>query len=113
MIEPHAAMAVDLQQSLRESEWSEARCAPGNLVGQVFRSVQFSAVSQSSPTLCDLMDSTTPGLPIHHQLLELLKLMSIESVMPANHLILCSPLLLLPSIFPSIRAFSRVQTYEF
>ena len=37
----------------------------------------------------------------------LLKLMSIESVMPSNHLILCSPLLLLPSIFPSIRVFSN------
>ena len=38
----------------------------------------------------------------------LLKLMSIESVMPSNHLILCRPLLLLPSIFPSIRVFSNV-----
>ena len=37
----------------------------------------------------------------------LLKLKSIESVMPSNHLILCGPLLLLPSIFPSIRAFSK------
>ena len=37
----------------------------------------------------------------------LLKLMSIESVIPANHLILCHPLLLLPSIFPSIRVFSN------
>ena len=37
----------------------------------------------------------------------LLKLMSIESVMPSNHLILCCPLLLLPSIFPSIRVFSN------
>ena len=40
----------------------------------------------------------------------LLKLMSIESVMPSNHLILCCPLLLLPSIFPSIRIFSRVSS---
>ena len=47
-----------------------------------------------------------PGLPVHHQLLEFTKLMSIESVMPSNHLILCHPLLLLPSIFPSIRVFS-------
>ena len=50
------------------------------------------------------MDCSTPGLPVHHQLL---KLMSIESVMPSNHLILCHPLLLLPSIFPSIRGFSN------
>ena len=48
-----------------------------------------------------------PGLPVHHQLLELPKLMSIESVMPSNHLILCCPLLLPPSIFPSIRVFSN------
>ena len=51
------------------------------------------------------MDCSTAGFPVHHQLLELLKLMSIELVMPSNHLILCHPLLLLPSIFPSIRVF--------
>ena len=47
-----------------------------------------------------------PGFPVHHQLPEPLKLMSIESVMPSNHLILCRPLLFLPSVFPSIRVFS-------
>ena len=52
------------------------------------------------------MDCSTPGLPGHHQLPEFTQLMSIESVMPSNHLILCRPLLLLPSIFPSIRVFS-------
>ena len=45
------------------------------------------------------------GLPIHHQLLDLSKLVSIDLVMPSNHLILCHPLLLLPSIFPSSRVF--------
>ena len=69
---------------------------------------QFSSVAQLCPTLCNPMDHSTPGLPVHHQLLEfLLKLMSIELVMPSNHLILCRPLLLLPSIFPSIRVFSN------
>ena len=54
------------------------------------------------------MNCSTPGLPVHHQLLEsTLKPMSIESVMPFNHLILCRPLLLLPSILPSIRVFSN------
>ena len=53
------------------------------------------------------MDYSTPGFPVHHQPQSLLKLMSIESVMPSNHLILCCPLLLLPSIFPSIRVFSN------
>ena len=51
------------------------------------------------------MDCSTPGFPVHHQLLELFKLMSTESVMPSNHRILCHSLLL-PSIFPSIRIFS-------
>ena len=63
--------------------------------------------AQTCATLCDTVDCSTPGLPIHHQLLELAKLMSIESVMPSNHLILCRPLLLLPSIFLSIRVFSK------
>ena len=68
---------------------------------------QFSSVAQSCLTLCDPMDCSTSGLPVHHQLPELLKLMSIESVMPSSHLILCRTLLLLPSIFPSIRVFSN------
>ena len=68
---------------------------------------QFSSVTQSCPTHCHPMDCSTPGFPVHHQLPELLKLMSIESVMPSNHLILCRPLLLLPSIFPSIGIFSN------
>ena len=67
----------------------------------------FCSVAQSCSTLCDPMDGSTPGFPVHHQLLGLLKLMSIESVMSSNHLILCRPLLLPPSIFPSIRVFSK------
>ena len=57
-------------------------------------------------------NSVTPWTPVHQASLpitnsqSLLKLMSIESVMPPNHLILCCPLLLPPSIFPSIRVFS-------
>ena len=53
------------------------------------------------------MNHSMPGLPVHHQLPEFTKPMSIESVMPSNHLILCRRLLLLPSIFPSIRVFSN------
>ena len=58
-------------------------------------------------------DSATPWTAAHQASLSitnswsLLKLMSIESVMPSNHLILCRPLLLLPSVFPSIRVFSN------
>ena len=69
-------------------------------------SVQFSSVAQSCLTLCDLMDCTTRGLLSITNFQSLLKLMSIELVMPSNHLILCRPLLLPPSIFPSIRVFS-------
>ena len=56
------------------------------------------------------MDHRTPGFPVHHNSQRLLKLMSIESVMPSNHLILCRPLLLLPSIFPTTRVFSNEST---
>ena len=70
-------------------------------------SVQFSSVTQSCPTLCDPMNCSTPGLPVQNQLPESTQTHVIESVMPSNHLILCPPLLLLPSIFPSIRVFSN------
>ena len=56
------------------------------------------------------MDSSTPGFPGHHNSQSLFKLMSIKSVMPFNHLILCQPLLLLPSVFPSIKVFSNDST---
>ena len=74
--------------------------------GLLFSS-HFSSVAQSCPNLCNPMDCSTPGFPVHHQLQSLIKLMSIESVVPSNHLILCHPLLLQPSIFPSIRVFSN------
>ena len=70
-------------------------------------SVQFSLVAQLCLTLCSTMNHSTPGIPVHHQLPSSPKPMSIKSVMPSNHLILCHPLLLLPSIFPSIRVFSN------
>ena len=79
-----------------------------NLVMEQYN-LQFSSVVQSCLTLCDPMkwiaarqaflsitNSRSPPKP-----------MSIESVMPSNHLILCHPLLFLPSIFPSIRVFSN------
>ena len=67
---------------------------------------EFSSVAQSCPTLCDIVDCSTPGFPVNHQLPEFAQLLSIELVMPSNLLIFCSPLLLPPSIFPSIRNFS-------
>ena len=53
------------------------------------------------------MNHSTPGLPVHHQLLQFTQSMSIESVMPSNHLTLCGPLFLLPSVFSNIRVFSN------
>ena len=79
----------------------------GLRVGYKFSSVQFSAVTQSCLTLCDPMNRSMPDLPVYHQLPEFTKLMSIESVMPSNDLILCLPLILLPSIFSTIRVFSN------
>ena len=67
------------------------------------RSIQF---CQSYPMLCDPMDCSTSGLPVHHQILELTQIHVHPVGDPSNHLILCSPLLLLPSIFPRIRIFS-------
>ena len=76
----------------------------------------FSSVTQSCPTLCDPIDGSPPGSPVPGILQaslsitnsqSLLKLMSIESVMPSNHLILCHPFLLLPSILPRLRVFSN------
>ena len=82
-------------------------CTPmPNLPFTPIVSVQFSSVAQSCPTLCNPMNCSTPGLPVHPSSRSLLKLMSIELVMPSNHLILCHPLLLLPPILPSIRVFS-------
>ena len=65
-----------------------------------------SSVAQSCPTLCDFTDCSTPGLLSITNSQSLLKLMPIELVIPSNHLILCFPLFLLPSIIPSIRVFS-------
>ena len=74
-----------------------------------FSFIQSSSVAQSCPALCDPMNRATTcqaSLSITNSQ-SLLQLMSIDSVMPSNHLILCYPLLLLLSIFPSIRIISN------
>ena len=78
---------------------------------KLFSSAQFFSVTQPCVTLCNPMDCSTSGLPVHHHSQSLLKLMSIESVMPSTHLILCHPLLLLPSIFPSIGPLQMSQFF--
>ena len=72
-----------------------------------FISVQFSSVTQSCPALCDPMNHSTPGLPVHHQFPESTQTHGhrVGDALQPFHL--CCPLLLLPSIFPSIRVFSN------
>ena len=70
------------------------------------------SVTQSCLTLCDLMGCSTPGFPIFTISPSLPKLMPIELVMPPNYLVLCHPLLLLLSIFPSIRVFSSESVFS-
>ena len=87
--------------------WFREECRCCFCLAEVVSSVQFSSVTQSCSNLCNPMDCSMPGLPVHHQLLEPTQTHVPASVMPSNHLILCCPLLLLPSIFPSIRFFSN------
>ena len=93
-----------------EKRLCDQRCNEGKMHKIYFsiylESIQFSSIAQSCPTLCDPMDCSTPVFPVHHQPQSLFKLMSMDSVMPSNHLILCCPFLLLPSLFPIIRVFS-------
>ena len=77
----------------------------------IFRSVQFSSVTQSCLTLCDPMNRSMPGLPAITNSRSSLKLMPIESVIPSSHLSLCHPLLLLPPIPPSISVFPVSQLF--
>ena len=70
-------------------------------------SVQFSSVSQSYPTLCNPMNCSTPGFPVHHHLPELAQT-HVHRVSDANQPSL--PLIHLPSIFPNIRVFSNEST---
>ena len=87
-------------------------------MSQLFASDNYKSINkifssfQSCLTPWDHMDCSTPGLPTHHQSWSLLRLMSMKSVMPSNHLILCHPLFFLPSIFPSIRVFSNESVFS-
>ena len=69
--------------------------------------LSYSVQSLSRVRLCNPVNHSTPGLPVHHQLPEFTQTHIHWVVIPANHLILCRPLLLLPSIIPSIRLFSN------
>ena len=73
--------------------------------------VQFSSVVQLTPTLCNPMDCSMPDFPIHNNSKRFLKLMSIESVMPSNHLILCHPLLFYLQFFQVSGSFLMSQYF--
>ena len=81
-----------------------------NLLCSYTVSQSVSSVTQSCPTLCDPMNRSTPGLPLHHKLPEYTQTHVHREVMSSSHLILCRPLLLLPPIPPSIRVFYNEQT---
>ena len=91
-----------LNEELMHHNWRKLTCSNKDPAQPKFSSVQ----SLSCVRLCDPMDCSTPGFPVHLNSRSLHKLMSIESVIPSSRLILCRPLLLLPSIFPSIRVFT-------
>ena len=69
--------------------------------------IQFSSVAWSCPTFCNPINCSTPGLPVHHQLPEFIQTHVHQVGDAINHLTLGRPLLLLPSVFPSIRVFSN------
>ena len=72
---------------------------------------QFSSVAQSCPTLCDPMNRSTPGLPVHHQHQEFTQTHATESMMPSSHLILCRPLSSCPQSFPASGSFPMSQLF--
>ena len=90
--------------------WKQLRCPLANAWIRKLWSV--SSVTQLCPTLCNLMNLSTLGFPVHHQLREFIQthVYWVGHEMPSSHLIFFRPLLLLPPIPPSIRVFSNEST---
>ena len=100
------------QRFLFPTGWSPLlHCYVDLLKGLVSVTLQFSSVPQSCLTVSDPMDWSTPGLLVHHQLPELLKLMSLESVMPSNHLIPVVPFSSRLESFPASGSFPMSQFF--
>ena len=101
---------VLVNQQIRQANWNHEwiSCSSSSSVLREDRKYMVSSVQSLSRVrlFATPWTRSMPALPVHHWLLEL-KLMSIRSVMPSNHLILCRLLLLPPSIFPSIKVFSN------
>ena len=101
----NSAVATELEKVSFHSNPKECQCQ--RMFKLPYSSVQFSLVTQSCPTLCDPLNHRMPGLPVHHQLPESTQthVHWVGDAIQLSHL--CCPLLLLPSIFPSIRVFSN------
>ena len=104
----YIVISMTLASRLKKPVWEIMQhrtkgCAQSHALAKV----QCSSVTQSFLILCDPMDCSMSGFLSITNSQSLLKLMSIESLKPSNHLILCHPLLLPPSIFPRIRVFSN------
>ena len=99
-LQPMGSQELDTTQQLNQVGTHNRFC-------WVTTSYQFSSVIQLCLTLCDPMECSMPDFPVHHQLLEIDQTHVYQVTVPFNHLILCCPLLLLPSIFPRIRVFSN------
>ena len=95
---------------MRNKVWGPERCL-AYFNSLKWKNQVFSSDTQSYPTLCDSMDCSTPGFLSITNSRRLNRFMSIRSVMPSTHLILCHPLLLLPSTCPSIRVFSNESVF--
>ena len=115
-ITPSIPFSLPVSSSYGELENISYRIYSLSIMMNCLSSVQFSSVTQLCPTLCNPMNRSTPGLPVHHQLPEFTQTHvhwvgdAIQPVMPSSPLILSRPLLLLPPISPSIRVFSNELT---
>ena len=97
-------LLVNEKYPLNDLPQCNGRKRKGNICVKIF---QFSSVTQSCPLFVTLWTAVSQASLSITNYQSTPKLISIESVMPSNHLILCLPLLLPPSIFPSIRVFSN------
>ena len=90
-----------------EFEFCVVKVILSSTINSMFSIIQFGLVTQSCPTLCDPMDCSTPGFPVHHQLPELTQthVHRVGDAIQFSHPL--SSLLLPPSVFPSIRVFSN------
>ena len=103
---PSSFLILTSSQSLSSSVTSGTKSLSDFPIRTYLLLILVSPAAQSCPILCDPMDCSTPGFLSIINSQTLLKLMCIEPMMPFNHLILCHPLFLLPSVFPRIKIFS-------